>query len=298
MRTAQKRRSLDLDASSFLAHDPKWFLRRYELNRHLCHESLQPTCAFLHPTLLTRNMSTHNLRLIASLGHRVSRIFHGLPFARFSNQQHLYVIPLQSLRLPLEPRCPWTKPHLGHLHLRLAHHPHHRRVQLVRHLLRQFLYRGLRHSKEILIVRFLEFLPSERMHHPCFNSIRLAHVPVIVKPPYHHSVLFNERPFLRPHRIAFRHPFRRIQMRIEGRLMRDHEIQALCRRTLQNIHRRHHGHCNSCYCGIRVPCFERIYRLLFPFDPDLLLYLRNHLSRSDSLFLRCSSRNGVKHDRH
>jgi len=137
----------NLNASSFFTYRPKRGLRRHEFNRHVLHESIQPTRAFVHARLLARNMSNHDQRFIAPLSHGVGCIFDGLPFARFSHEQDLDIVPLERVRLSLESRRSWTKPNLGYLHFWHADHAHDGRVEFVGEFLRQFLDCGLGHNK-------------------------------------------------------------------------------------------------------------------------------------------------------
>ena len=60
-------------------------------------------------------------------------------------------------------------------------------------------------------------------------------MPVIMESPNHHSMFFNKRPLLPPYRIAFRHSLGLIQMGVESRLMRDHQIQAEVSRRRPNV---------------------------------------------------------------
>jgi len=152
-------------------------------------------------------------------------------------------------------------------------------------LSRQFLHRCFRKHKQILVIGALKLLPPQRVHVPGFDSVGLAHVPVIVKTPDHHSMLLDKRPLLRPDRIVLRNPFRRIQMRIERRLVGDHEIQPFGRGSLQNVHRRHHGHGDASDWGVRISSFERVNSVLLPLDTNLLLNFRDQFARRDSLFL-------------
>ena len=68
--------------------------------------------------------------------------------------------------------------------------------------------------------------------------------------------------------------------------MRDHEIQALCGRALQNIKRGHHGHSNAGDRRIRIASFESIDGFLLPRNSNMLLNSGNHFARRGLFALR------------
>jgi hypothetical protein len=65
---------------------PKRLPRRNKLDGHILNESFQPTAAFFHASLLRGDVADHDESFLLSLGDRVGRVLHGLPFARFTDE--------------------------------------------------------------------------------------------------------------------------------------------------------------------------------------------------------------------
>jgi len=97
-----------------------------------------------------------------------------------------------------------------------------------------------------LILRILEFFPSERVHHAGFDSVRIAGVPVIVETPNHQIMVGDEFSFRDQNRVGlfFRQLIGNIEMIEECRFVSDDEIVACGSGALRHIECGHHGHGN------------------------------------------------------
>src|SRR5712692_702425 len=103
-------------------------------------------------------------------------------------------------------------------------------------------------------------------------------------------MFFNERALLFPHRVVLVHSFRLVVVVIEEcRLVRDDQILPVRRRPLQNVQCRHHRHRDSRHTRLRIPRFEGIHGLRFPWDANMFLDRRCHFPGCRPLFLRLCS---------
>ena len=152
--------------------------------------------------------------------------------ATYSTVSHSRVSPISGTSTLLSSRA-WvsrwtcragTERDLRDHHLRIPDNAQNWRIEAFGDIAGEGLQGCLRQGEQVGIFGALKFLPAQSVDHARFDSVGLAHVPMIVKPPNDHAVLFDERALLRPDRITLIHAFRRIQVIVESRLMRDHEI--------------------------------------------------------------------------
>ena len=139
----------------------------------------------------------------------------------------MHIIALERVGFSFESGCSRTETHVGDLHFGRADHADDGRVQPLGNFFGQFLKRGLRKHEEVLVLRVPELFPAKSTDHASLYSVRVSHVPVVVKAPDDHVMLLDEGFFGCPDRVIRRFELiRLVQMAVERRLVRDDQIVA------------------------------------------------------------------------
>src|SRR4051812_48229306 len=95
------------------------------------------------------------------------------------------------------------------------------------------------------------------MRHSELNAVRIAPVPMIVKPPDDHVMLADEGFFFSEYGVMTLFELGGlIHVAVEGRLMRDDQVFARRGGALNYVERGHHGDGYSVYGRVRVSGFE------------------------------------------
>lgn len=74
-----------------------------------------------------------------------------------------------------------------------------------------------------------------------------------------------------------------VEMPVKRRLVRDHEIVAVCCSALQNIERRHHCHGDPVHFRLGITCLESVDSVLRKFDGRVLGDPRDHVRGGESI---------------
>src|SRR5262249_49597585 len=134
--------------------------------------------------------------------------------------------------------------------------------------------------------------PTQRLGHSGQDSIRLARMPVVVKAPNHHAILFNEISLGLVNLATQIGRF--VGVVIKGRLMRDDQILFGGMRPLTNVERRAERSRDALDDCVRIANFESVHSFAAPWDADVFLNAFDHLSRRDSFKRGCGASNGIK----
>src|SRR5215468_4822251 len=105
-------------------------------------------------------------------------------------------------------------------------------------------------------------------------------MPVIVKAPDNHAILFNEVSLglvNLPTQIG-----RFVGVVIKGRLMRNDQIPSGGMRPLTNVERRAERGSDALDDRVRIADFEGVHSFTAPWDADVFLNAFDHLPRSES----------------
>src|SRR5690348_14027464 len=129
---------------------------------------------------------------MAALRDGVGDVLDGLPFASLASNQEVDVGHFKSAGLASKSSGARTESDVLHFHIPVGDNAHRDKAELLFQLLGEFADIRLRNRKEIWILRILVFFPAEFADHTGQNSVRLSHVPIIVKSPDHKVVIRDE----------------------------------------------------------------------------------------------------------
>ena len=205
--------------------------------------------------------------------NRVGGVFDQLPFAGFTDDQHIEIGPSEWAEVS------GVAPVSGHrpdLHARIAHHSHGSNLQAVLNLFGQ-IAQGDAVEEELARVFGIHFRrPVERLGHACGDAIGPMRMPVIVKAEDHHLVAVQKILLEFISRIVFQR-FGLVFVGVEGGLVGDHHVAPRHRRALDNAERRHHGGRDACHRRIGAAGFDGVDGRVAPGDTDVGLDLLDHL---------------------
>src|SRR5215475_8676797 len=117
-------------------------------------------------------------------------------------------------------------------------------------------------------------------------------MPVVVKAPNHHAILFDEVSLGLVNLAAQIGRF--IVVVIKGRLMRNDQILSGGMRPPTNVERRAERGSDALDDCVRIADFEGVHSFTAPWDADVFLNAFDHLSRCESFKRGCGPSDGIK----
>ncbi len=267
---------------------PERFVRGDEGHRHLRHDRPQPLGEVRHPGLLRDHVVDDDQRLGQPAGDLVLHVLDQFPLARLADDDHVHVRVRRDFdearhqaRVPPAGRDP-AHPQAG-----IAHDPHGPHLQRRLHVGDQPCKRRLRQREPWRRGALGVRLPAERSGHARGDAVGLHAVPVIVEVEDDKVVLRDERQ-LGPVGRVRRQGLDGVLVRIEGGLVRDHEVALVSGRALQHREGGHHRRGDAADGRVGPSGHDAIDGLGHPRNADASLDPIDDLGRGQLVGLRLS----------